>query len=320
MAVTTTSNLSSDTTAYNRLAWFSLRPQLVFDDVATVGTTPFTHKGASVVFNFQGDLTPATTALTEGTDVTPTTLSDSQVTVTLAEQGATVNTTAKIRHTSYIELDPVIANVVGFWAGISQDTLALNELNNGTNVDFQSTATSRVTTTAAMVMTSDAVRKEKAKLSAAFVQPIPGRGPLYRSYIHGDIAYDLKRETGDIGWRQPQAYSDKANIAMSTLGIYEGFEFVENPRCSIFTDTGAGGTVDVYGTYWVGDQALAKAFTTGTHLNGSQMGPEPIVVPGPIVDSLYRQVPMGWYWFGAYKVFRQAALRRTECASSIGAN
>jgi len=29
---------------------------------------------------------------------------------------------------------------------------------------------------------------------------------------------------------------------------------------------------------------------------------------------------MGWYWLGQYGIFRQAAIRRTESASSIGNN
>jgi hypothetical protein len=38
------------------------------------------------------------------------------------------------------------------------------------------------------------------------------------------------------------------------------------------------------------------------------------------VDSLFREAPMGWYWFGGYAIYRQEAIRRLESSSSIGVN
>jgi hypothetical protein len=39
-----------------------------------------------------------------------------------------------------------------------------------------------------------------------------------------------------------------------------------------------------------------------------------------VTDSLMRFHPVGWYWLGGYSRFREAAIRRYETASSIGAN
>jgi hypothetical protein len=66
---------------------------------------------------------------------------------------------------------------------------------------------------------------------------------------------------------------------------------------------------------FLGKQALAKAYSTSEG-NGAL----PKVVMGPITDRLRRFVPVGWYWFGVYGIFRQAALRAVESSSSIGAN
>jgi hypothetical protein len=49
-------------------------------------------------------------------------------------------------------------------------------------------------------------------------------------------------------------------------------------------------------------------------------GEFPLVVPGPVVDSLRRFVPIGWYDLVGYGIFRQAAVLRVEGASSIGLN
>ena len=73
--------------------------------------------------------------------------------------------------------------------------------------------------------------------------------------------------------------------------------------------------MDVYGTLVMGRQALAKAWSI---TDGN--GPTPRVFPTPIVDNLRRFLGMAWYWLGGYGIFRQAALRRIETSSSIGAN
>jgi N4-gp56 family major capsid protein len=99
----------------------------------------------------------------------------------------------------------------------------------------------------------------------------------------------------------------------------EGFRFVEAPRAPLFADAsngaGAGGTIDVYRTLFMGRQAIAKAYS---NVDGN--GANPRVIPGPVTDKLRRFVPMGWYWLGGYGIFRQNAIYAVETASSIGVN
>jgi hypothetical protein len=68
----------------------------------------------------------------------------------------------------------------------------------------------------------------------------------------------------------------------------------------------------VYGTLFLGRQALAKAHSI---VDGN--GENPHIVPGPVTDYLRRFLPLGWYHLVGYGVFRQAALRRVESSSSI---
>ena len=63
----------------------------------------------------------------------------------------------------------------------------------------------------------------------------------------------------------------------------------------------------------MGRQALAKAYSM---VDGN--GAFPHVVPGPITDRLRRYVPLGWYWLGAYSIFRQASIMRIESTSTLG--
>jgi N4-gp56 family major capsid protein len=312
MAITGVAALDYDTTAYDQMAYYAYRPELYFDHMADVQPTNQSHVGASVVFSIQNDLAVASTPLSETVDVTPATLSDSQVTVSLAEYGNTVTTTALVRGTSYLDLDPIVANVIGYNAGISIDTVARNVVQAGTNVFYSGAATSRATVTTAMTLSGNDVRKAKAKLRGANVPTIGG---AYMAVIHPDVAYVFTGDTGGANFRDPHTYSQPDEIWTGEIGMFEGFRFVEAPRAPLFADSGSPGTVDVYRTLFMGRQALAKAYST---VDGN--GANPRVIPGPVVDSLRRFVPMGWFWLGGYSIFRQTAIVAWESASTIGAN
>ena len=315
MADTTTASTAFDTQAYNTRMGYALRPELYFDDFATVKSTPTTHNGSSVYFPFLTEMAPAVTPLTEGTDVTPVSIADSGITLALAEYGNVVNYTSRWLATSFVPLIPGLANLLGFNAGISIDTIALATVAGGTNVSYGGAATSRATIVAGSTISSPNIRLAYARLRGLNVQRING---AYRAYTHPDVMYDLKSETGEVGWRAVHTYSAPDNILMGSPGYYEGFFWVDTPRTTLRPNVNT--TVDGYDTYFVGAEGIAKAFSTGTHLDGQGMGASPITVRGPIVDSLYREAPMGWYWFGAYGIYRQEAIRRLETSSSIGAN
>jgi N4-gp56 family major capsid protein len=314
--MTSTASLDYDTAAYDLMAYYAYRPELYFDSFADVEPTHQSHKGASVTFTIQNDLAIASTPLTETTDVTAVAMTDSQVTLTLAEYGNAVQTTAKLRGTSFIDLDPVVANVVGFNAGISIDDVCRSVLQAGTQVAYSGGVAGRTNIAAANVLTGNDVRKAKAKLRG---QNVPTFGGSYVSVIHPDVAYDFTGASGGANFRDPHTYSDPSAIWNGELGMFEGFRFIEAPRAPLFADAsngaGATGLVDVYRTLFLGRQALAKAYSTS---DGNGSGPR--VVPGPVTDTLRRFVPMGWYWLGAYGLFRQTALYSVESASSIGIN
>lgn len=320
MSKTQTSNLLTDQTAFDRIAYFALRSELLFDAVADVQPVAQSMPGSSVKFTIFNDLSAATSTLTEDTDVTPVVMSDSQVEVTLAEYGNAVNTTAKLRGTSFLDVDSAAANIVGYNAGISVDTVISDVLSAGTNVIYggggASTPSTRVGLAVDDIITANDIRKTVAALRKANAVSFNG---MYMGYIHPDVSYDLRRETGVASWRDPHVYVDTAMIYNGEVGAFEGVRFIETPRAKIFENVfngaGAAGTGDAYCTHICGRQALAKAHSI---VDGN--GPFPRVVRGPVVDVLSRFQPIGWYWLGGYARFREASLRRIESASSIGAN
>lgn len=313
MAITKAGDLDYDQAAWEKLAYFALRPELYFDKVADVKPTNLSAVGSSVTFTIQSDMAAQTTALNESTDVTPVTLADSQTTLTLAEYGAAVQDTALVRGTSFVPLDPIKANVVGFNAGLSQDTLARDVLSAGTNVRYVGQAVSRATTIPTDTFKAANARRALADLRGANV---PTVGGMYVGFIHPDVAYDFRGETGSAAWRDPHTYSQPGEIWNGEVGAFEGTRWIETPRGKIFTDAGSSTTLtDVYATIVLGRQSLAKTWSE-TDGNGAM----PRVFPTPVIDLLRRFTGMAWYWLGAYGRFREASLRRIESASSIGTN
>ena len=320
MAYTQVSSLNTVQAAYEQLAYFALRSELLFDQAADVQPTNQSMPGSSVVFTKFADLSAATSALTETSDVTPVAMSDSQVTVTLAEYGNSINTTAKLRGTSFLDVDAAAANIIGYNAGDSLDQVVRDVLAGGTNVVYggggSSDPSSRVTVQAEDIVEANDIRKVTAALRKASVATFNG---YYMGFIHPDVSYDLRRETGNASWNAPHVNVDTAGIYNGEIGMFESVRFIETPRAKVFTDASNGtsttGTIDVYCTHIMGRQSLAKAYSM---VDGN--GAFPKIVEGPVVDVLRRFNPMGWYWLGGYGRFREESLRRIESSSSIGTN
>lgn len=318
--MTTTASVGLDQTAYDRLAYYPLRSQLFYDQVADVQPTRQSMPGSAVVFTIIADLAVASTAINESVDIDAVALSDSTVTVTLAEYGNSVNTTRKLRATSFIEVNPVVADVIGFNAGRSMDSVAQAVVQAGSNVRYATGGTTdptaRNTVEPGDTLTAADVRRVRAEMVGANVAP--NFGSYYTAFIHPDVLYDLKSETGEGSWVSAKTYTEQDHDDLRTgdAGLFGGFRFIETPRAPVFADAGSSTTLtDVYATIFTGRQAIAKAFS-----NAEGLGADPRVFMSPVIDKLERFQPISWYHLVGYGRFREAALRRVESSSSIGTN
>ena len=318
MAYTGTGDVSSDTAAFQQLAYFAFRSQPMYEMIADVRSTAQTHNGASVQFNIYDNMAQATSALTETSDVTAVALGDSTVVVTLAEYGNAVITTAKLRGTSFLNVDADAANIIGYNMVDSIDKLVSDVANGGTNVIYAqgsmgSRPTSRVGIADAATFGAQEGRQAVAELRTASA---PGfENGNYIGLVHPDVSYDLREQTAVTDVIQYQIRQEGAAVRNGSIGVFGGIEWIENPRAPILDDAGATGTTNVYQTLVAGRQALAKAFS-----RAPGFGEDPSVVFGPVTDTLRRFHPVGWYHLVGHAIFRQAALQRIESSSSIGDN
>ena len=330
-----TGSLDYSQKAYQRYAYFALRPPLMYDSLADVFATNQSMPGISVQFNIMGDLAIASTPINELSDVSSVATTDTTTTAVLNEYGNAIRRTRALAGTSFIEIDPALARVVGFNGGVSIDEVAKNIAQAGTTVAYTASGgnTSRSALTAGDIVTANDVRLAYTYLLRNNAMPFvtgagasngegngenmnfregsPGTG-LYGAMIHPDVNYDLRSASGGGTWRQPHEYAQPAEIWSGETGEFEGFRFVINPRAPQFVNAGAS-SANIYGSLFVGCEALLKIWATV-----EDNGPRPQIIEGPVVDTLKRNRPLGWYWFGAYAIFRQTCIYRLESASTPG--
>jgi N4-gp56 family major capsid protein len=293
------------TKAYDLAIYPALRPELIFDQFATVRATNTTHRGGSVRFSFVDDIAEQTTPLLENIDVDSVTLSSKALTVNMREYGTAVTNTALIRGTSMIAMDPLIAERVGYNAGLSIDTLARTALDVTTiTYDDGTTGSIGSVGNAAAPLDGDALRNGVAILRSNNVRPL--RGGMYVAVISPYQAQHIMSDTTDTGWRWMVGYAGGEGTAgnsvfMGEVGTYEGVRIVINNH---LTNQGKG--------YLMGAEALAKAYSTAPGF-----GANPKTVVSPVVDKLRRFASVGWYHLVGYSVFRSEALLHINTQSTL---
>lgn len=307
------SNAYTDTTAmaglvkaaYDRYVEFALRSQPLFRNLADKRPVQQAMPGSSVVFSLYQDLAAATSTLTETTDPDAVAISNvNTVSVTLNEYGNTVLNTRKLGEFAFSDVDPAIANIVAYNMADSIDKIVVNVLRGGTNVIYSGSATATSGLTVGDEIEGANIRKAVTKLRAA--NAVPKDSMLYAAYMHPEVAYDLRAETGSNSFEDIRKFTDPnvGNILNATTGVYGGAYVVETPRA--YTALDGASSAKVYRTIVAGQQALAEATAV-----------EPGIVVGPVVDKLMRFRPVGWYSLQGWSRYREEALYRIESTSSV---
>jgi len=291
------------TKAYDLAVYPSLRPELIFDQFATVRPTRLTHRGGSARFSFVDDIAEQTTPLLENIDVDSVTLTSKALSVSMREYGTAVTTTQLLRGTSMIAMDPLVAERVGYNAGLSIDTLARTALD-AASITYDDSTTGTITEigAASSYLSGLLLQEAVATMQADNVRPFMGGN--YVCVVSPYQAQHLKFDTTDTGWRYVTSRNEGAagnSIYMGEIGIYEGVRIIVNNHLT------SNGTA-----YFMGAEALAKVYS-----DAPGFGPNPRVVISPVVDKLRRFATVGWYHLVGYSVFRNDALIRIKTASGL---
>jgi N4-gp56 family major capsid protein len=294
-----------------------------FREIADKKVGSLTHNGTSIRFQINNDIADVTVAvetLNETVDPDSVALTaTSYIDIAQLELGRSVLPVKKINLMSIANIDPWVANAIGFNMTKTLDNAIVAKLDAGSNIvrvaggsDAVSNVYEGVGTVAAKntiapgdTMSSAAIRTAVTKMRAAGVQ-YKAAG-MFVSYIHPEVSVDLRTETGNNVWRTPHEYQNAAPLYGGETGSWEGVRFIETANAtSSQSGTGSGGTqTRVYNTYVVGAQALAEA-----------VWKEPGMEVGVVQDRFNRFSPAGWYGIINWSLYRTPALVRIETAAS----
>jgi len=323
-------------TAYDRALEFALRAQPMFRQVADKRPVQQAMPGSSVVFSLYQDLAQQITPLNELVDPdavaagNPTTVS-----VTLNEYGNSILVSNKLDLLSFTDVTAGLVNQVAWNLIDSVDLIVQNVLAAGTQTvrlgggttgglfgyGFGTTPTNPVALNtiggaadaniANSSMNSTVARASVVQLRTNKVHP--NKGSMFTAYIHPQVSYDLRRETGAAAWRDPHNYSAADNIWAGEIGAYEGAAYIETPRVQNVQSGAAysgasapAGASRVYNTYYTGQQALAEAVAEEFH-----------TIRGPVVDKLTRFQPLGWYGVAGWSLYRPESLIVAQTTSTL---
>lgn len=306
---------------YDRTLLFRAVPLFVHNRWAQIRDIPRKAGTLTIKFRRYGNLTAATTALSEGITPTGSQLSVTDITATVAQYGDYITVTDVVDFSSQDAALMEAAEILGDQAGDTLDQLTRNVIAAGTNVYYAGSGhTLRSQVAAGELITDTLIKKtvrllknNKARRITKMVNATTGYNttPLNASYVglcHPNTTYDLKAITG---WTPIEKYSSTNGVMEGEVGKYDEVRFVESPNCKVFAGEGAS-SIDVYATLVFGSDAYGTTRISGEALKNIV---KPLGSAGS-ADPLDQRATSGWKATFVAKILNDAFLVRIEHAVS----
>lgn len=304
---------------YDRTLLFRAVPLFVHNRWAQIRDIPRKAGTLTIKFRRYGNLTAATTALSEGITPTGSQLSVTDITATVAQYGDYITVTDVVDFSSQDAALMEAAEILGDQAGDTLDQLTRNVIAAGTNVYYAGSghtlrsqvASGEIITDTLIKKTVRLLKNNKARRITKMVNATTGYGttPLNASYVglcHPNTTYDLKAITG---WTSIEKYSSTNGIMEGEVGKYDEVRFVESPNCKVFAGEGAS-SIDVYATLVFGSDAYGTTRISGEALKNIV---KPLGSAGS-ADPLDQRATSGWKATFVAKILNDAFLVRIEHA------
>lgn len=302
---------------YDKTLLMRAVPAFIHARWAQVRDIPRKAGSSTIKFRRYGNLSAATTALSEGITPSGSQLSVTDITATVLQYGDFVTITDVL---DYESEDPILmetAEILGDQMGDTIDQLTRDVLAAGTSVSYAGTGNvARADVAAGDNITDVLIKKSvrtlknnKAKKISRMINAETGINttPINAAYIglvHPNTTYDLK---GVTGWVPVEKYASTKQAMDSEVGAVDEVRFVESPNAKVFTGQGTAGA-DVYATLIFG----AEAYGT-TRISGEAV--KNIVKPlgsGGTEDPLEQRATSGWKITFVAKILNNDFITRIE--------
>lgn len=247
MAVTTTSTMSEPVKAfYEKRFLMRSEENFIFEGLGTPGKIP-ANEGKTVVWNRITN--PAVkAAITEGTDPTPSGLSATLISATVAQYGNFEQVSDLLELSSVDTLVKEVVDVLAYEAAKTIDTVIANTISAGGTSLIASGVAARNSLVATNVVTVADIRKAIKKLNN-FAAREHSKGRFVGT-LHPDVKYDLE---GDSNWVNAHVYTEKGidSIYNGEAGELYGVRFVMTQMAPVLTNSGSA-SAEVYQTHIMG--------------------------------------------------------------------
>lgn len=274
----------------------------------------------TIKFRRYGNLTAATTPLSEGITPVGSQLSVTDVTAVVAQYGDFVTLTDVVQFSSKDAILTETAEILGDQAGDTLDQLTRDVLSAGTTSQLAAGRAARINIVAGDDIDDTEVKKavrtlktNKTKRLTRMITPSTGIAstPVSAAYIgivHPNTTFDLK---GATGFTPVEKYSRQMGIMEDEIGKLDEVRFIETTNAKVFSGLGGGG-IDVYGTLIFGSDAYGVTRISGEALKN-------IIKPlgsGGSTDPLDQRATSGWKATFVAKILNNAFILRLEHAVS----
>lgn len=311
MALTTTGTLPSVVQAYYEKR-FLMRAEenFLYEQLGTPGRIP-KGQGKTVVWNRMTNPTAKTSALTEGTDPTPSGLSASLLSATLAQYGNFEQVTDLLEMTGLDTTVKEAMDVLAYEAAKTIDTVIRDTLVTGGTALIATAAyansagftPTRNSINADDVISVGDIRRATRQLQRFAAQP--HTKDRFVGVAHPDVVFDIQ---GDTNWVNAHIYTEKGinSVYNGEAGEIYGTRFVMTQQAPVLTNSGSAGT-EVYLTHIMGKEffGVSKLQNLTTYVDS----------PSPR-SALRLYSDIGWKAAFAVKVLNDSYAVRIESAAS----
>jgi len=251
MALTTSGTLSSVVKSYyDKRFLMRAEANFVYKQLGRLGVVP-KGEGKTVVWNRYTNPSAKTSALSEGTDPTPSGLSATLVSATVAQYGNFEQITDYLDLTSIDNSISSAIDLLAYEAALSIDTVIRNVVDDTTSILYASGVANRTSISATDVTTVADVRKVVRELKSNNARPMADG--TFAAVIHPDVEYDLQ---GDSKWESAVYYTSNVDrLYNGEVGKLYGVKFLNSTQAPILTNSGSANT-EVYQSLFFGMEAF----------------------------------------------------------------
>lgn len=316
-STTTRTQVAAEVNAfYDKTLLVRAVPYFIHTNWAQVRDLPANAGTDTIKFRRYGNLTAATTALTEGLTPQGSQLSVTDITAQVLQYGDFVTLTDVVQLETPDPLLTESAEILGDQLGDTLDQLTRDVMVAGTTLQYANGRLSRVTVTATDIMNATETRKavrtlwgNKAKAITRRIDPnnnygTTGMRPCFIGIISHNTHFDLKSDTNFVPTNK---YPVQTDVMEYEVGSIDEVRYVMTQNAKVYAAAGAAG-VDVHATL-----IIAQNFYGITRIAGNAV--KNIIKPlgsAGTSDPLDQRGTTGWKAFFVAKRLNEAFAVRVE--------